>query len=198
MSLIPIVLERLGVDPAIAGDLIEEYASGRSRAWLVWQAFAAAALATVRHIRHHKLLAARAIVVGLIAIYGVSGLVIAPLREAIQNTIEARGLAGPWLWFFFEPYVLHPILAMLSGVAAGWITGGLHRPYSVPLMAGLTVAVALLNWHEIARLFLNSLTNVRFVPYLCRQLSYVAEVGVGLVVGAAMNAAPPVYNKSGG
>lgn len=197
MSLLPVLLERLGVDPAIAGDLIEEYAAGRSAVWLVWQAFAAAMLATLRHINQHKVLTARAIVVGLIAIYGVSDLVTTPLREAIQNTLEARGFAGPRLWFFFEPYVLHPMLFMLSGLAAGWITGGLHRPYSVPLMAGLAVTVALLNSHEIARLFINSMTNVRFVPYLCRQLSYVVVTGVGLVVGAAMNAAPPVYNNSG-
>jgi hypothetical protein len=197
MSLLPSLLERLGVDSAIAGDLIEEYASGRSRVWLVWQAFGAVTVATVRQISQHKVLAVRAVIVGLIAMYGVSDLVITPLRHAIQNTLEAHGFAGSWLWFFFEPYVLFPMLAMLSGLAAGWITGGLHRPYAVPLVGGLAVTVALLNSHEIARLFLNSLTNVRFVPYLCRQLFDVGVLGMGLVVGAALNAAPPVYNKSG-
>lgn len=189
MSPLVSLLERLGVDPAIAGDLIEEYASGRSRTWLLWQSFAAAAQATAGGIGQHKVLVIRAIFVGVVALNLVSRVLI-PLRGAIEIPLERRGFAGAGLWFVFYPHVFVPTFVMVRATAVGWITGRLHRPYSVPLVTGLAMASAVTTFPEIYRLSPDSLTNTRFILYLCLQVGYGALMVVGLLVGAAMSATP--------
>jgi hypothetical protein len=143
MSPLVSLLERLGVEPSLAGDLIEEYSSERSLIWLLWQGLAAAVLASARVIRHHKVLAIRAIVTGLILLSVISRLAYFPLLTAIDQILAQHGFVGGQLQFFFEPYIA-PMLLLLATLAAGWITGRLHRPHSVLLVAGLWFAVVLI------------------------------------------------------
>lgn len=188
MNLLLLLLERCGVDPAVAGDVVEEYRSGRSRGWFLWQAFAAAAIAIGRGIRQHKVLALRAIVVGLLAVRGVNGFVYLPVRETIDATLTAHGFSGPRLWFLFEPYVVAPMLSLACGMIAGWITGRLHRPYSVPLVAGLGVIEVLVTTPALYWLAVNAMTNTRFLPYLSLKLTDSGLVVVGLLLGAVLSA----------
>ena len=62
------LLERLVAGPhreALAGDLIEQYHQGRSRAWYWRQALVAVVLGVGKDVRDHKLVAACSVVVGL-------------------------------------------------------------------------------------------------------------------------------------
>jgi hypothetical protein len=51
------LLQRGIVDPALAGDLVEEHASGRSSSWFWRQVLTAIAIAAARDIRTHKTIA---------------------------------------------------------------------------------------------------------------------------------------------
>ena len=195
MNRLLLLLERCGVDPAIAGDLAEEYRSGRSRGWLVWQAIVAAAVASGRGMRQHKILTIRAILVGLISVRGVSGFVYMPLRETIDSALTAHGFSGPPLWFVFEPYVVNPVLFLVCGMAVGWIIGSSHRPHSVPVVAGFAVVAVLTIMPEIYRLLLGSMTNTRFIPYLYRQISHAGMTVVGLLLGAVLSASPSEHTE---
>lgn len=188
MNLLLLLLERCGVDPAVAGDVIEEYRSGRSRGWFLWQASAAAAIAISHGIGQHRVLAIRAIVVGLLAVRGVNGFVYLPVREAIDATLTAHGFSGPRLWFLFEPYVVAPMLSLACGMIAGWITGRSHRPYSVPLVTGLGVMQVLVTMPGLFRLAMDATTNTRFLPYLSLKLTDSGLVIVGLLLGAVLSA----------
>ena len=64
------IFERLGLDVALAGDLMEEYARGRSTLWYWRQVLAAIWTGIWGAIFHHKLLAVRAVVTGC-AVNGV-------------------------------------------------------------------------------------------------------------------------------
>ena len=106
---------------AFAGDIEEEWNLGRSPSWL-WRQILAMALVTVwADLRGHKLLAVRAIVVGL--------LVVMPLR-ALR---EEFGLHGWWIFWVWQ-------LAMFA--LAGWVVARTHRefrPAMVLAFAGYVV-----------------------------------------------------------
>ena len=58
------ILERLGLDVALAGDLIEEYAAGHSAFWYWRQVLAAVWVGICGEILNHKVLALRAVAIG--------------------------------------------------------------------------------------------------------------------------------------
>lgn len=58
------MLERLGIDSALAGDLLEERARGRSTIWYWRQILAATWIGVWSAIFAHKLLALRAVATG--------------------------------------------------------------------------------------------------------------------------------------
>jgi hypothetical protein len=82
------LLQRLGpADVSFVGDLVEEYAAGRSRAWYWRQVLSAIVLGSARHMHRHPLRA-----VGGVAIGWATLLVFFVFGDAI-----AGGLAG-WFW----------------------------------------------------------------------------------------------------
>jgi hypothetical protein len=115
------MFERLGLDIALAGDLLEERARGRSAIWYWTQVLAAIWIGIWGAIRDHKVLALRAV---------------------------ATGCAVNYVWVFLWLRFLHielssmPVITMESVVcllimlvtqtATGWIVARTH-PYVVHL-----------------------------------------------------------------
>ena len=84
------LLLRLGPhDESFAGDLAEEYAAGRSRAWYWRQVLAAIALTSIRQVGAHPMRAAGAVMAGWAAMLLVF--------FAIDQYGVADALAG-WVW----------------------------------------------------------------------------------------------------
>jgi hypothetical protein len=133
------LLENLGSDPRndqIVGDLMEQYASGRTRAWYWRQATVAILGSFLEQINSHKLLALRALAVGWLARYF--------LKEA---AMALRPAISPWS-------ARLPVLAFLvlwtvwlfNCAFTGWIVGRFHRASRVAMVLLFSFSVVL--WRE--------------------------------------------------
>jgi hypothetical protein len=79
-------------NPSLLGDLLEERASGRSRAWYLRQIVVAVARSVFQEGRQHPILTLRAIATALLVYLAVS-------------VVDAIGYAYLWgyLWGYFYP-----------------------------------------------------------------------------------------------
>ncbi len=66
------LFQHLSVDVALAGDILEEYERGHARIWYATQVVAALGVSLSGALRAHKLLALRAISIGLAAEWAFS------------------------------------------------------------------------------------------------------------------------------
>jgi hypothetical protein len=120
-------------NPSLLGDVLEERASGRSRAWYWRQVTVAVARSIIIEGRQHPVLTLRAIATALLVYLGVS----------IVNAIGYGYLWGyfyPW-GAYAEPTTLWFMpLVIIPSVAAGWVMARTHRP----CMEAAIVAIALI------------------------------------------------------
>jgi hypothetical protein len=116
------LFESIGVDPALAGDLLEERARGRSLVWYWRQVLIAAITGVWRTIFHHKLLALRALATG----WAVNGIWLLLWKKFL--TI---GLSEVPQFEFDSVATL--LLIILTQAATGWIVARTHRAHAIPL-----------------------------------------------------------------
>lgn len=174
------IFDRLLLDVALAGDLREERAQGRSRIWYWRQVLIAICSGVWRPIFQHKVLALRALATGC-AVNGVwlflwtkffhIGL---PVRPDISSESIAS-LA----------------IILLTQIATGWVVAQTHRPYAIPMV--FVFAIWLMLWHlgsssEGKILLLNSLGKPEFLLNLVWYLAPEAVVAVGLLLGGITGA----------
>jgi hypothetical protein len=136
-------------DEALVGDLLQELDRGRGALWFCRQLSIAAAMAGLRLVREHKVLALRAMVAGWAVIWIGTTLGGAWLSHVIRGWVLHQLVAAasnqafrpptvPYLWglWILDLMAYLPIAAVY--VLAGWIVGRLHRAHGA-----LTVAFAL-------------------------------------------------------
>lgn len=121
------LLERFCADPALAGDLIEEYGRRRSVLWYWKQTFIAVGAYSTSQIVEHKWLAVRAIVTGYVIWY-------------VFNATLLKGFVRPWM----APDTTMEKAAYLTlgyafWLANGWTIAKLHRPYSTAMVFAFTL-----------------------------------------------------------
>jgi hypothetical protein len=126
------LLERLGVDEGLIGDLTEE-GQHHSSAWFWRQTIVALAKTATSDVRAHKVLALRALVVGWMAQSLVS-VVRAPVNR----------MWGNWNWkseVWLNAHLGFPVLppwfivtTLVGALAIGWVVARLHRPYPMPML----------------------------------------------------------------
>jgi hypothetical protein len=119
------LVERFCGDPAIAGDLIEEYHERQSRLWYWRQAIVAVCACSGSRIWDHKWLAVRAVATGWLFTW-------------IVIRIGMREIVHPW-WDAVAPPALYPLIASVAWLAIGWVIGRLHRPYSTAMVSAYAV-----------------------------------------------------------
>jgi hypothetical protein len=118
---------------AIAGDLLEEFNRGRSAAWYWRQVLVAIVVGCATEVRHHRGLAARAILITWAANYGALMLG----REVMIELFRRRVLE-------YHPQAAHWAICFLGGLASGVIVALLERRRRNAML--LTGAAALLGW----------------------------------------------------
>src|SRR4051812_44206916 len=119
------LVERFCGEPAIAGDLIEEYRERQSPLWYWRQALIAVFACSSARIWDHKWLALRAIATGWVF-------------ASIVIRIGMREIVHPW-WDTVAPPALYPVIASLPWLANGWLIGRLHRPYSTAMVSAYAI-----------------------------------------------------------
>src|SRR5262249_35895247 len=157
------LLELLGLDlllgPALAGDLLEERAHGRSAVWYWRQVLIAVITGVWRTIFDHKLLALRALATG----WAVNGIWLLLWRKFLT-------IGLPDVPQFSFDAIATLVLIILTQAATGWIIARTHRAHAIPLTI-FVATVMFAGWligsaPEAARLFANSLDQPRFRLYL--------------------------------
>jgi hypothetical protein len=132
---------RFSTTDVIAGDLLEEFNRGRSAAWYWRQALVAIVVGCASEVRHHRVLAARAILITWAANCGA--LILG--REVMIELSMRHFLA-------YNPHLAMWAICFLGGLASGLIVALLHRGHRNAML--LTGAAALLGWALTAIVFL--------------------------------------------
>ncbi len=186
------LLERLGLDVALTGDLLEECARGRSVIWYWRQVLVAIWAGTWSAIFDHKLLALRAVATGC-AINSVWTFLWLKFLH-----IGLRGM-GP---VSIEAIATLSIL-LFTQVVTGWVVARTHRAHAIPMV--LAFAMWLVLWFlgesfsEAQRLLVNSIDQARFRPYLAWYLTPICIEVAGLLLGGMVGARPerPLHRVAG-
>lgn len=178
-------------NPALTGDLTEEYSRGRSSAWLWRQVLAAIAFAIGKEIYSHKLLTIRAVIVGEAAVCLSSW--------AIYKTVAIYGaLHGhspmllinvftPWQLFYWagRAFILPESTVVL--MFGGWIVSRFHRDHRAALVflfATLQFILLMVQaFSELRRLSVNSIDQPRFRSYLAADIALLLLCPVVVLLG---------------
>lgn len=164
------LLERLASDQtreSLIGDLLEQYASGRSAAWYWRQTFAAILSGTIDEVRGHKLLAVRAVMTGFASIWSFWAL--AWILIQIIWVLSSGGVyvGGHWVrldyhWVHYRIY-LALLLTVFGCAASGWIVARLHRHHQQAMVLVFLMSVVLASIVQVA-------VRVRLVGWPIRPL----------------------------
>jgi hypothetical protein len=122
---------------ALLGDLIEQYAGGRSRAWYWRQVILALVISAGREVRTRKLQTVSAVVVGYVT--GAS-------LFYFTTSLAARFVRGYTAYLVFLP------LAFVSAAASGWILRRSHPRAMVLIFSGFCVVASVVAFAVYASL----------------------------------------------
>src|SRR5579872_4944999 len=117
------LLERLGLDSALAGDLLEECARGRSTIWCWRQVLVALWTGVWSATVAHKLLALRAV---------ATGCAVNALWLFLWSNFLHIGLS-PRPDISFES-IASLLTILFTQVATGWVVARTHRAHAVPMV----------------------------------------------------------------
>jgi hypothetical protein len=167
---------------SLIGDLIEHYTQGRSSAWYWRQVLIAIAVGCWRDIRTHKLLAVRALAVGY-QILVLEGRVLFTFMPHLMHKLQFLLPTTQ-----FPGFALLIISSALTYAVSGWVVARFHRPHQAAMVFLFAALMGLLHlrrpWPpEIYRLFLNSFSNPRYLPYLAVEFVGWILVPISIVSG---------------
>ena len=174
---------------ALAGDLVEEYRSGRSALWYWKQVLSGIVVTTASQLRTHKVLAVRAILLGWAVSYVTAHLIFgfpAPFDYYIPWNLGRflPHLFSGSFWNFSYFYMFLPSLVFMP---SGWVVARLHRP-NMAMALAWAASVPIFALPELYRLADDASTNSRFLPYLYRAVIYVGVEVASTLVGSLLGA----------
>jgi len=182
------------VDPAndaLHGDLLEEFASGRSRWWYWRQVVAAAGVAFARPVRAHGLSGLEPAMLGVIMLF-MLGFYVVFVVNVTDWLLRFEGFhvfALMPAWLARWPWAA-PLLSLLGGLAVGRVVcaGGDHRVARVVGFGAATMLCAIAGLQAAEELSV----PVLLLPQFYQQVGTTAAFIAGLLggVGAAMMAKP--------
>jgi hypothetical protein len=149
------VLRRVVPDAEfLMGDLREEYARGRSRAWLWMQVLAALLIGAWRETLVHRRAAASAALTGLASLWCLWGLSIWLLLRpaAFPHAVD-------WQW---EHRLSLSVVGAAYAFSSGWIVGRMHQAHRTAAVCGFAASVIVVSAFELP-LLLWLAPNVFFV-----------------------------------
>lgn len=175
----------------IAGDLIEAYECGRSRAWYWKEVLAAIIVSFYQEIIAHPVLALRALAIGwatwFLFLDGLAPKLVAPVFR--RFFLPSAYPLSPWS-------LTWRLLSLFVFAASGWIVSRFHRPHCTAMVLLFTTSlfvsalVGLLPWVWFHAA--ETLTNTtRFLPYLLGDLESIFLPPTAVMLGGLGAAAKP-------
>jgi hypothetical protein len=123
-------------NPDLLGDLLEERASGRSRAWLWRQVLIAVGRSIVDEARRHPVLTLRAAALALV-VYCVALAIALFMFGFLFGYLYRPVLESRWLFLVFS-------LEFVPALLAGWVLARTHRACIEPAIVIILVLYAAL------------------------------------------------------
>jgi hypothetical protein len=191
------LLLRLGPqDESFIGDLLEEYRSGRSRAWYWRQVLSAVLLSSARHVGAHPGRALLAVATGwttLLLIFFALG----------DRTAEAL---ASWLWHWdrqtaygtqvWWPFHLTALLVSYTGFALSALAVvRLHRRHAGPMLAAYAASVVLML--AASAIVIDLLTRRNGAVPVPHTLFYVISVALPYLWRSGLVVAPVIILAAG-
>jgi hypothetical protein len=173
----------LGLDLALAGDLIEEGARGRSPIWYWRQVLLAIWVGVWSMVFDHKMLALRGILTGC----AVNSVWLFLWARFLRIGLPAHPVVS------LEAITTLSIILFMQ-VATGWIVARTHRPCAIPAVCAFALWLTL--WFlgsslpEAARLVTDAIDQPRFRPYLVWLFAPILIEVAGLLAGGMAGARP--------
>jgi len=182
------------VDPAnvaLHGDLLEEFASGRSRLWYWQQVLAATGVAIARPVRVHGLSGLEPAMLGLIMLF-MLGFYIVFIVNVTDWLLRFEGVhvfSRVPAWLARWPLAA-PVLALSAGWVAGRVisAGGDHRVARIVAFGATTMLCAIGGLQAAEELSVPVLLLPRFYQQVATTAAFIAGLIGG--VGAAMMLKP--------
>ena len=172
------LFERLGLDVALIGDLLEECQRRRSAIWYWRQVLIAVWIGIWAAIRDHKVLALRAVATGF-------------ATEFLFVILWER--LGPELAMFsIMQWMTQVSVTLLTQAATGWVVARTHRAHQVPMVLVFLICIlffyASYTFSSARILLVGSINEPRFRPYLAMYLVTIFLATVGIVLGGIFGA----------
>lgn len=195
------LLERLGSDPRseqIVGDLMEQYANGRTRAWYWRQVTAAILVSFVEQVSSHKLLALRALLVGWLTWDFLREGTVMALRATVNPWSMRLPVLASLVWW---------TVGLFNCAVTGWIVGRFSRASRVPILLLFSFTVFL--WREqvvqwplrvdAPWLFyggINAVRDSRYGPAFAHELVFIVSGFLCILLGGLYAAASKTSRAS--
>ncbi len=182
------IFERVGLDIALAGDLLEECARGRSAFWYWKQVLLATLIGIWGAILDHKVLALRAVATGCAvnSIWLYLWERFLPIGLPVSPRLSIESIASL-------------LVILLTQTATGWIVARTHRAHAIPVVFVFAIWLALwypasVDFRYLRMLLVDSIDQPRFRSYLAANIAWIlapllAEFA-GLLIGGAVGARP--------
>ena len=185
------LFDRLDLDRALVGDLLEERARGRSALWYWRQVVIAICLAIWRDLLDHKLLALRAIATGCAINYALMFL----LERFLPHLARLGPTASAKAW------IVGLSLILLIQSLTGWVVARTHRAQAVPMITAFAIWLLMLATIMLARdaylrmLLVDAIDQPGSRLYLARyfvavSIALFAEIA-GVYIGGTIGARSP-------
>jgi hypothetical protein len=162
------LLERAGVDDALAGDLAEHTTAGGSPVWYWRQVVSSIASTWIGTIRTHKLLTLRAVITGW-TIWAVLFL--------LRDLLQAQSLQAQW-----TPTLI-AIIRYSNWIVIGWAIGVLHRPYHGAMVLAYMAFLIVMSVPGVSR----AVSIVGHPSYNAPSFAMVVFAVISLTVGALLS-----------
>ena len=120
------LFDRLDLDVALSGDLMEECERGRSAIWYWRQVLIAVWVGILGAIRNHKVLALRAVATGFAMEY--SFLFLWQCQEGLYKGDGPPPPLSIMMW------IVNLSLVLLTQAATGWVVARTHRAHQIPMV----------------------------------------------------------------
>jgi hypothetical protein len=141
----------------LLGDLCEEYQRGRSIVWYWLQIFVAIAVGTWRDVRTNTLVAARAVITGLIAQFFLLAAfpVLVNVLTGAGFMWDGRWIGLPWYWHSPDAFSLVMVMQAISiagHVMIGWLIVRLYRGHGLAIVVIYCCALGVLRTYGLLQL----------------------------------------------
>ena len=177
------LIERLGLDVALTGDLLEECQRGRSAIWYWRQVLVAVWIGIWGVIRDHKALTLRAVATGFAMEY-----LFLFLWDKFSPLLPDRPMLS------IDGWITNSSIILLTQATTGWVVSRTHRAHQLSMVFVFMICDLFWWAHRTfafaGMVLMGSIDQPEFRPYLLWYLTNTLALAAGVIVGGILGSRP--------